>query len=347
MKDKKYFIFLDVLRFLAFFLVFFYHFLVRIAENGLASSEAVQKIYEHPNYHVATLAVSLFFILSGAGLMLSAEKTWDIKNYFKKRIVRILIPFYLVYAGIWFLMYIWKSGEIFEPGIPKWHFLFTLLGMDGYIQEFGISTFSLGIGEWFLGCLVLIYLLFPLLRKCMMKNSICFMGAATICYFIAVICGNENIPVHMQFMVKLYEFVLGMYWVIQRKHIGKKVQVFSVILFFMFVLNPFELPVENGIKITVLAVLLVLSVSNMEDVLEKHNWLKKGLRSFCRYSFEMYLIHHWTIILITQFAAKWINNSVMLVVLFVLEMTIVCLGGRVVMYIAHVIGFCYNKLLKI
>ena len=87
--------------------------------------------------------------------------------------MRILIPFYILYI-VYFLFLLFQSHSvhnIFPEGIPAWRIVFTFLGMDSWVSMHGISTFSLTIGEWFLGCLILLYLIFPLLRFFMIKSE--------------------------------------------------------------------------------------------------------------------------------------------------------------------------------
>lgn len=378
--DKKRLVFLDVLRAAAFLLVFFYHFLVRIAENGIAAQETVQKIYEHPNYHIATLGVSLFFMISGAGLMLSSNHKWNTKEYFQKRAMRILLPFYIAYAGIFAAMYVMKGGQVFEEGIPNWHFIFTIAGVDGYLKEFGISTFSLGVGEWFLGCLIIMYVCFPLLRKWMFgsgeKCRKIFMAVATLVYILLVLKDTSGLPVHMNFGVKLYEFILGMYFAgqlndtekVQREKKKKSETVYdrneidaeaklvkvsrdverwliaaSILVLLTAFLCPVLLPIKEGFKITIVTLAVIFLMSQPEFLFEKRKTLIVVLKWFGTYSFEMYLIHHWIIIVITGFAAKWINGIGSLVLLFVVEMMVTLLGAVIVKRIADLFLVCYNK----
>ena len=103
-------------------------------------------------------------------------------------ILRILIPFYILYI-VYFLFLLFQSHSvhnIFPEGIPAWRIVFTFLGMDSWVSMHGISTFSLTIGEWFLGCLILLYLIFPLLRFFMIKSEKFFFIIATGIYLIVL-----------------------------------------------------------------------------------------------------------------------------------------------------------------
>ena len=103
-----------------------------------------------------------------------------------KRFIRVLIPFYITYISY----FIYKVINdrffyiLFPAGNIRMEIIFTFFGMDEWISQHGIHTFSLGIGEWFLGALLLLYLLFPLLRFLMKKNSRLFFVGSTCIYLL-------------------------------------------------------------------------------------------------------------------------------------------------------------------
>ena len=56
--------------------------------------------------------------------------------------------------------------------------MFSVLGLDGYLLPLGANFYK--IGEWFLGCLLLIYLLFPLLRRLQNGRRRCLAATAAL-----------------------------------------------------------------------------------------------------------------------------------------------------------------------
>jgi len=57
---------------------------------------------------------------------------------------------------IFFSLFVY--GEVLHgnnASVPKWKLIFSIIGVDGYMQQF-TSTFY-KIGEWFLGCLLILY----------------------------------------------------------------------------------------------------------------------------------------------------------------------------------------------
>ena len=58
------------------------------------------------------------------------------------------------------------------------------MGIDEYLSANGIGTFSLGVGEWFLGCIILCYLVYPFLYRAHKKNKVLTFVIMTT-YYIA------------------------------------------------------------------------------------------------------------------------------------------------------------------
>ena len=51
--------------------------------------------------------------------------------------------------------------------MPGWSIIWSVLALDGYLAGV-VPTFYL-LGEWFVGCIVLLYLVFPLLRAALLR----------------------------------------------------------------------------------------------------------------------------------------------------------------------------------
>ena len=110
--------------------------------------------------------VDIFFMLSGFGLVYSASKLTNKKqwiNWNLKRIVRI-IPSYLIVGLLWYLI----KGDCTLYNLCQFNFL-----VDG-IRDF-----------WFISGIIICYLLFPLLFEAGRK-----IGLRTVCIIsvLAVFC---------------------------------------------------------------------------------------------------------------------------------------------------------------
>ena len=155
----------DIIKVICVFIIFIYHYYMDVDfVHHMYDLSILENILIRPNMHLALIACALFLMVSGATLKLNYDG--NILNFYKKRLLRILVPFYIAY----FIAFCFKcinlnSTHIFDINIPKINFIYTVLGMDEYMMAGGIPTFTLGVGEWFLGCIMICYLLFPLIYK--------------------------------------------------------------------------------------------------------------------------------------------------------------------------------------
>ena len=63
--------------------------------HGMYELSNIKSIIIRPNMHFALIACALFMMVSGATLKLNYNG--NIINFYKKRLLRILVPFYIAY----------------------------------------------------------------------------------------------------------------------------------------------------------------------------------------------------------------------------------------------------------
>ena len=316
MKDIKRMHSLDLLRCFSLAGIILYHFMVEFQLHYHCNLFIEKMPYYTANMHIATLCVGLFFMLSGAGLTISAQNSFRIKAFYRKRFLRLMIPYYLAYA--FYLLYSFlRYGVLpFSPDIPLKNFLLTLAGMDGYFEiHQTVPTFYIGIGEWFLGALIIMYALFPLLFYFMKKNRYATMAAATVCYLILIFFYRSEIPSYENAFVKLYEFILGMFLILEKDRLKKWTLIFSVPIIALAILLKKELPLPTDLRITLLCVAVFTLFLQLENWLDQRILLQKLFRTLQKYSFEIYLLHH---VIIVQFITAFIGVEFSAATIFLL-----------------------------
>lgn len=142
-------------------LIVFIHFL-----GGSGKHFPIFSRYLYPPWN--SLLAADFLMISGAVLYYNYSEIPSLKDFYIRRAKAIFPPFYIAYA-YFYIRQVLSVGDLFPHGQP-WCLIFTLLGVDGYVAT-KVPTYSL-IGEWSLGAIVLLYLLFPLLLKCMKKSPL-------------------------------------------------------------------------------------------------------------------------------------------------------------------------------
>ena len=162
---------LDVLRVIAMFFVITYHFGCEYAAAGIPFFNL---FYLTPNYDFGNIAVTIFIALSGGllykryGVIANAQVPF--KTFYLKRVKAIYPPFWILslYIPLSIIRHAIADGNAFAMGHPL-TLLLTVVGFDGYFKIFGVDTYAF-CGDWFVGAIVLLYLLYPLLAKCYRKS---------------------------------------------------------------------------------------------------------------------------------------------------------------------------------
>lgn len=148
---------------------------------------------------------SLFFMVSGAALALTVPEQQSPLLFYKKRAKAIYPLFWLAWAVCFSLRFLAKPW--YYSGARSETLILTVLGLDNFAVAAGWVGMDFAcVGEWFLGSILFLYLLFPLLIRGLRRNPWLTWAVAL------VIC----LPVHLAgwdahlVAIHLLEFLLGM-----------------------------------------------------------------------------------------------------------------------------------------
>ena len=327
-ESRKRYLYIDVIRIFSLFLIVVFHYMqeAELAGNYYFTYRGIP--YYTANLHIATVGVAMFFMISGAGLMLGNQEDFSVRRFYEKRFFRIMIPFYLTYLAVFAALWINGQGFPFDGmDISPWRFVFTLAGVDEFLIGHGISTFSLGIGEWFLGCLILMYLIFPLVRLCVLRRPALTFAAVTLGYVLLSLNYPFEFPMHTSFLIKFYDFFLGMYLVLYSRFFKKSVLFVTVPVILLALFLPSELPVLPSFTNNIVSAALFLTIMQAEDLLQKVV-RPDGLLSFlCSISYEIFLVHH---VIIYFFDNLYAGRELLLwqaLLAFLAELVLICLAA--------------------
>ena len=146
---------LDLIRLLPILVIVTYHYGVETATAGLYASGLLTS----PAYgDLVRLSVFLMILLSGAGLGAKyAVRPCRPAEYIRSRAAAIYPVFWLCFFPLFFYSDVWHRNN---AAVPLWKLVFSVVGLDGYLQPYTATFYK--VGEWYLGCQVLLYCLFPL-----------------------------------------------------------------------------------------------------------------------------------------------------------------------------------------
>ncbi len=331
---RKKYEFMNVLRVLSMVAIVFYHMVFTLYIYGIRQIDSIRFLFENTNMHIAKVGVGLFFMLSGAGLFLSdKDREFNAFKFYKKRFVKILIPFYIVY--VCYFAFLVATGHLLlnDPfsgkDLKPWSFIYTILGMDAYLENFGIATCSLGIGEWFLGCLIIIYIIYPLLRRAMIKNKYVTMVIATLYYvFINMVYSKiplfNDVPMYTNLVIKIYDFILGMFLVTFLDKLPKWTYWVGLIVNLFFVFCPVVLPGINSYQIPFHCVSAFLAFAGLEKIFSSDAAKKpmKIVGILSAYSYEYFLIHHFVILHLSTQGQNTAFSNMNILLLFAEEIVL-------------------------
>ena len=329
MVKKERILFINVLRVLAFAAVFYYHALMENSAAGFLPADLALRLTEGANLHLAKTAVALFFMLSGASLMYAYREDFAAGAFFKKRVTRILVPYWIA-SFVIFAGYFHFRVE----GSPL-KLLYNLFALDGYAKTIGLPAMYFTIGEWFLGCLMPMYLLFPLLRRLMIKYPAAVLWCATAVYNILAVWYPFSVIPHANFFLKFYEFILGMYLAFRAERPKKGLAVFYALLFAGLLFAP-KIPIPEGLVTTLSAFLIYECFAALEGIFRKMPRFMSAVNVCCRYAFEVYLVHHVALLMVFRHVYTP-ESPAGTVLLFVLQLLCSILAGVMLYYVSQTV----------
>lgn len=287
LKEKSRKQYIDMIRAFSASMVFLYHFCGTIKPFGMT----VPLVYGFKNGNWGNVAVFLFFMISGNCLMYKYEESFEVKAFFKSRFFKLMIPFWLCYI-IAFLVNFWQTKAF--PEIPLYKFVYTLIGMDGFLA-YRTDTFYI-LGEWFLGSIIIIYLLFPLLRICIKKYihvTIGILFVLNCLLYYNNFWGFFKINTGRNLLVGMFYFVLGVWLeqMIQRIHGKIKAYLCLAICLCGAIFLFIKLPVNIYIGNLVVAIALYIFFMSIEKIMH-YNVIAKVVKWLSANSYLIFLTHH-------------------------------------------------------
>lgn len=148
---------------------------------------------------------SLFFMVSGAALALTVPPEQSPAVFYKKRAKAIYPLFWLAWILCFSIRFVTKPG--YYAGAKTATLLLTFLGLDNFAVAAGWVGMDFAcVGEWFLGSILFLYLLFPLLQRGIRRNPWITWGLSL------AIC----VPIHLWgwdaklVVIHVLEFLFGM-----------------------------------------------------------------------------------------------------------------------------------------
>lgn len=282
---------LDLVRCICAILIITYHY----AEN---TQNTFKILHTTANSTFGKSSVASFFVVSGAALYLKYPAFTDLhslKVFWYKRWKSIFPMFYMSYLLFFLQKAISARKILFGP--PPSTLILSVLGIDGYFRYLGPNYYC--AGEWFLGAIILLYLLYPLIC-CVMNRCRYVIPALLVAGYVIML--NTDIflinPYH-NMITCIASFYAGILFM---KHselfFRKKISlVISCVVFAVlaFVRSPIDFGINNVILNQLHGFSIVIILVHAGEFIGRYR-IRKAVSLVSTLSYPIFLLHHHIIL---------------------------------------------------
>lgn len=337
--NKAHFPKFDLIRIFAFLCICIVHFNASVSGYDIWGSFVLNNSLI-PNYwggvYLGNIGNGLFFLLSGTLLghtsFFSNISISELKFFYIKRI-KVIFPLYWI--AFWGATFLSLGPNFFDK--PLRYLLVSFLGLDGYALVLGF--FNAGqfykVGEWFLGCILCIYLIWPffsyLFNKSPLGIGVLVLGS---CFYLQ----NYMNPVFIIFWLPY--FILGMvyikFWKTVRNNL--EVLIFTVSIIFLRII--FDAQLGEWSKALVLDWTIFYVILYLCEICPiKNQIIIKKLSYFSFMTYPVFLVHHQVIYHLCKYfdLTNWAYWKT--IMLFIVYAIITILLAKFIVYIKDKI--CY------
>lgn len=363
----------NVIRAVSAVAIVLFHYSYTFYEYGIKMHGPEFLMFKNGDY--GGIFVAVFFMLSGAAILHNHPHLSDnddpgfsgtLKNilrFYGKRWLSLFPMFYIA----WTVMYIINSNRVgsWFWGGPRKNFILSFLGMDGYFLHLGMNYYNLG--EWFLGGIIFMYLLYPFLL--FLWNRARIPGTLLIVFFflfnlrrhyfssapdtnifiVLIKYYNSHITIsdNMCIWTCVLDFWLGFilltYALPTIKKMDLRMRVISVILIIsiLLVFINVDLPLFKLETCTIMAVLTYILLSVITPFITARPSFNALLNMISKYSYGIFLVHHVILYgimyLVKGFTFSQISSIIFFIPLYALIFFAGLLLTKVSGYIVNII----------
>lgn len=315
MKAKRERIFaLDFVRCVCALIIVFFHYACHTASEH-------NFFFTNASSDYGGMVVTAFFILSGAALFYTYPKIDSLRMFYFKRWKSIFPMFYLCFI-FYYIQTVFETHKVFYGPSPK-TLILSLFGVDGYFS-YRIPNYY-HIGEWFLGAIVLLYLLYPFIIMIMKKCRFIIPIVLLIGYYF-VLNGDYFIINKIQNLITcMTSFIVGIMFMehknifFENKRFMFAISIIAVVLFFV----PIPILHRLGISVQVHGVFVFLLLVFIGGWIKNYRvnvvvlWISK-------LSFPIFLFQHKVILnLLGVYNPTDIKGEIIMIMV-ALILTLIC-----------------------
>lgn len=304
----------DIIRFFSTIVIVSFHYSMQLYQIEYSGMKNYLGSFKNGGFGI--FAVALFFCLSGATLIKNNREI-SVGGFYKKRFESIYPLFWINYIPLFLIKSIMEHK--INWGGDYWKIIFSVLGIDGYIQEI-IPNYYL-IGEWFLGAIIIIYIIYPFHLFCYKKSCLITTFVITMTFIMNELWNVFPMSETRTIPYCLFYFNLGFLFEDYKEKLLKLPFILiSLMIIFVYLYIKFSfLNNFQAIKYTPLIFASFLLLYSLKRI-SCPECIQRLICLISKLSYLFFLIHHVVIIFFTKLLLRYIHNSA--IVLFVLFLII-------------------------
>lgn len=263
-------------------------------------SEGLQRyLYEFPSGggSLGYTLVTVFFLISGCLLYLNHREVPDVSAFYAKRWLSIYPSFYLAYLPALALYRLTNPSFFSDRRLHQ--LVFTLIGFDGYLAGRFRTWYILG--EWFLGAIIICYLVYPLLSKAIERSETGTLVVVSALFLMTMRWNMLGQHAFRNPFSCVFSFLVGMLICRHRLYESRPLALGGLAVFLLFYVCPLSVP-EN-IEYHVCGIALFFALNALGGHAMRSSWMAKAIDQVARLSYEVFLVHHLTIIALVRIVA--------------------------------------------
>lgn len=327
--ERKNYDWIDTIRVFATLNIIIFHYVLTLIHN-----ENLQPTIQKFFLGMENIGVAAFFGISGYLVVNSLQNLKSLFEFYRRKVIRIILPFTFLYVFIIVLNLILKAInpkslsmiDITFSNFSMMKFIGGLFPLDTNLLMYFDVQYYFIIGEWFIGTLIWMYLISPLLYKFLRLNV-----PITMIILVAVALTTADLLVDLEvqrrilsrpsfFLVRLPEFATGMVLFMYRDKIFETRTIFVGLLLTLITIFYSACSYSGELSILqryffgnvldlhyILALMLTVYLSFIVAEFFNNNFpkLMKPFNNFKDISYIAILIQHFLIMIIVRY---WFKN---------------------------------------
>lgn len=323
-RDKQRLIACDFVRAVCTIGIVIYHFSCHLLNSTFLP------LYSFKNGDWGSVFVTVFFIISGAMLYYNNREIISLKQFYYKRWKTIYPMFYIAFISF-FLKNILTSKQLFYNGNPK-SIILSILGIDGYFLYRYDNYYILG--EWFLGAIIILYILFPLILWCFNKSDKITTIIVLLLYLWQINTNWFIIDNFRNIFSCICSFEIGML-IIKHHNWLKNLKLVIISFLGAFIIYTMKLPINSNIAIHLMGIFLFFILFYLGEIVMKISYLNNFILEISRISYAIFLLHH--IILAKILLIYNPNNYINILLLLIFIIILVIIVSKILYLITNLV----------